>query len=71
MLIDNRVRQDYYVQVIELAETNRVTVMPLDQANRGELIVPAPQALDRRTVAALAPKTRQLAPYILTVGPAG
>ena len=72
VLIDNRVKQDYLVQVIETAKTNRVTVMPLDQANRGELIVPAPQRLDRLVVAvaALAPKTRQPAPYTLTVGPA-
>jgi hypothetical protein len=73
VLIDNRVRQDYLVQVIEVAETNRVTLMPLDQANRGELIVPAPQALDRLVVAvaALAPNTRQPAPYTLTVEPGG
>ena len=72
VLTDNRVRQDYLVQVIEVSETNRVTVMPLDQANLGELIVPAPQTLDRLVVAvaALAPKTRQPAPYTLTVGPA-
>lgn len=72
VLTDNRVRQDYLVQVIEMAETNRVTLMQLDQANLGELIVPAPQTLDRLVVAvaALAPNTRQPAPYTLTVGPA-
>jgi hypothetical protein len=72
VLIDNRVRQDYLVQVIEAAETNRVTLMPLDPANQGELIIPSPQTLDRLVVAvaALAPNTRQPAPYTLTVEPA-
>ena len=73
VLTDNRVKQDYIVQVIQVGKESRVTVMPLDGANSGEVIVPAPQTLDRLVVAvaALAPKTRQEATYTLTVEPAG
>jgi len=72
ILIDNRVEQDYIVQVVEMARANRVRVMPLDTANSGEIVVDAPQDLDRLVVAvaALAPKTLQPAPYTLSVAPA-
>ena len=72
ILIDNRVAQDYIVQVIEMAEENRVSVMKLDSSNYGEVLVNAPQDLDRLVVAvaALAPKTLQPAAYTLTVAPA-
>ena len=72
ILIDNRVAQDYIVQVIEMAEENRVSVMKLDRSNYGEVLVNAPQDLDRLVVAvaALAPKTLQPAAYTLTVAPA-
>jgi hypothetical protein len=72
ILIDNRVRQDYIVQVIEMAAEPRVALMSLDETNTGELVVSAPEELDRLVVAvaALAPKTLQQAPYTLTVEPA-
>ena len=73
VLTDNRVRQSYIVQVVEIAEEPRVTVVSLDETNSGELVVSAPEKLDRLVVivAALAPKTKQAAPYTLTVEPAG
>ena len=55
--INNRVRQDFAVQVILVAkrngEENRVLQMPLDQANNGELILQAPQDYLRIVVAGL------------------
>ena len=73
VLINNRVKQDYIVQVIQMADENQVMLLPLDEANRGEIVIPAPQYLDRLVVAvaALAPKTRQPATYTLTVEPVG
>lgn len=72
ILTNNRVRQDYIVQVIEMGRANQVTVLPLDDANSGEMVIPRPQELGRLVVAvaALAPKTRQPATYTLTVEPA-
>ena len=72
ILIDNRVEQDYIVQVVEMAEENQVRVMPLNNSNAGEMVVDAPQDLDRLVVAvaALAPKTLQQAPYTLSVASA-
>jgi len=69
ILIDNRVAQGYIVQVVEITQENRVTVMTLDDSNHGEIVVEAPQDLDRLVViiAALAPKTLQPAPYTLSV----
>lgn len=69
--IDNRVPQDYIVQVIEVAEETRVRVMPLDDSNSGEVLVQAPRNLDRLVVvvAALAPKTLQPASYALSAVP--
>jgi hypothetical protein len=69
---NNRVRQDYIVQVIQVGEGNRVTELPLDAANAGELVIPNAKELRRLVVAvaALAPKTRQPAPYTLAVEPA-
>ena len=77
--INNRVRQDYIVQVILVGKENRdqsreesrVLQMPLDQANHGELIIKAPQDYARIVVAvmALAPGTVQRASYTLTLGP--
>jgi hypothetical protein len=70
---DNRVRQQYIVQVIQVGEGNRVTELPLDAANAGELVIPNAKELRRLVVAVavLAPKTRQPAPYTLVVEPAG
>ncbi len=72
VLTSNRVKQDYIVQVIQMAGENQVTVVPLDGANSGEIVIPAPQDLDRLVVvvAALAPGTQQWAPYTLSIGPA-
>ena len=71
VLTDNRVRQDFIVQIIQVAQENRVTVLQLDDNNAGEIIIPAPQDLQRLVVAvaAMAPKTRQEAHYTLTVEP--
>ena len=72
LLTDNRVKQEYVVQVIEMGPENLVRPVALDQANTGEIQVAAPGELDRLVVAvaALAPKTRETAAYTLTVGPA-
>ena len=69
---DNRVKQEYVVQLIEMGSENRVRLVALDRTNTGEIEVAAPQELDRLVVAvaALAPKTRETASYTLTVGPA-
>ena len=73
--INNRVRQDFAVQVIMVGkrngEENRVLQMPLDQANNGELILQAPQDYLRIVVAvlALAPATVQPTSYTLSLGP--
>ena len=73
--INNRVRQDFAVQVILVGEENgaesRVLQLPLDQANNGELILKAPQDYARIVVAvlAMAPSTVQPASYTLTLGP--
>jgi immune inhibitor A len=73
VLTDNRVRQDYIVQVIQVADDNRVTLIPLDENNSGSMIIAAPGDLDQLVVAvaALAAKTRQEAAYTLTIKPAG
>ena len=71
MLTDNRVKQDYIVQVIQVAEDSQVTLMPLDESNSGSVIIAAPGELNQLVVviAAMAAKTRQEAPYTLTVRP--
>ena len=68
---DNRVPQDYIVQVIEVGERTNVREMELNDDNRGEMVVRGLEELDDVVVvvAALAPKTRQNANYTLTVGP--
>ncbi len=72
VLINNRVKQDYSVQVVQMGHANLVSVLPLDSGNEGEIIIPAPQDLTRVVVivAAMAPQTLQPAPYTLTVEPA-
>ena len=73
--INNRVRQDFAVQVIlvgkEDGEESRVLQVPLDQANNGEIILKAPQDYARVVVAvlAMAPGTVQPASYTLSLGP--
>ena len=72
VLTDNTVKQDYIVQVIQVAEDNLVTLMPLDETNSGSIIIATPGELDQLVVvvAALAAKTRQEAEYTLSVRPA-
>jgi len=72
LLISNRVKQDYIVQVIESGNENLVTRLKLDETNTGELIMPAPRTSERLVVAvaALAPKTRIETSYTFTVEPA-
>ncbi len=69
---DNRVKQDYIVQVIEVGQVNRVTQMQLDKSNSGSVVIASPGELDQLViaVAAAAPKTRQEAEYTLAVRPA-
>ena len=73
--INNRVRQDFAVQVIlvgkEDGEESQVLQVPLDQANNGEIILKAPQDYARVVVAvlAMAPGTVQTASYTLSLGP--
>ena len=73
ILTDNRVRQDYIVQVIQVGEENQVTGLVLDENNTGQMAIAAPQDWERLVVAvaALAPKTRVSSQYTLTVEPAG
>ena len=72
VLINNRVRQDYIVQVIQIDQGSQVSTMQLDQDNSGEMVIDSPQELDRLVVAisAIAPLTLQPAPTTLTVEPA-
>ena len=72
VLTNNRVKQEYIVQVVQVAEENEVTEIPLNKDNRGELLILSPQSFDRLVVvvAAVAPKTRQTTAYTLTVEPA-
>ena len=70
VLTNNRVAQDFIVQVIQEGQLTRVTRLPLDEHNSGSVVIAAPEEADRLVVAvaALASKTRQEAPYTLTVG---
>jgi immune inhibitor A len=72
VLISNRVKQDYIVQVIESGEETRVSALPLDANNNGEMVISSPETSQQLivAVAALAPKTLQPAPYTLTIEPA-
>ena len=69
---DNRVRQDFMVQVIQEGRENRVTQLLLNDANTGELVVTPEPDQDRLTVvvAALAPQTLQKSRYTLQVAAA-
>ena len=70
--IDNRVPQDYIVQVIEVGEQVRVREIELDESKRGEVVVRGLENMDEVVVvtAALASKTLQEAGYTITVEPA-
>ena len=71
--IDNRVPQQYLVQVIQVGKDVQVRDMVLDEENRGELLIKGLEELDEVVVvvAALAPKTMQAAAYTLSVTSAG
>jgi len=69
---DNRVPQDYLVQVIEMGDEVTIRNMPLDQDRNGSLILQGFGArLERAIViiAPIAPKTSQPASYVLSVQP--
>ncbi|MDA0988103.1 MAG: immune inhibitor A [Chloroflexi bacterium] len=69
---DNRVPQDYLVQVIEMGAEITVRNMPLTQDLTGNLILRGFGAgLERAIVivAPIAPKTTQPSSYVLSVGP--
>ena len=72
VLTDNRVPQDFIVQVIQDHGEPSVDRIPLDAANTGEFTVANPEDLDRLVVvvAALGYPTRQPASYTLSVEPA-
>ena len=69
--IDNRVPQDYVVQIVEVGNETRVREMALDENNRGEMAIRRLEDLDDVVVvvAALAPKTNHEARYTLTLEP--
>lgn len=71
VLINNLVKQDYVVQVIQIDQDNQVSTIQLDQNNAGEIVIDSPQTPDRLVVAvsALAPLTLQPAPFTLMVEP--
>ena len=64
---NNRVPQDYIVQVIEVGDETSVREMALDENNRGEMAISGLEGLDDVVVgvAALAPKTIHEAGYTL------
>ena len=73
VLIDNLVRQEFIVQLIQKGETNRVVPMTLELNSAdvwvGELALETYDGLDRTMVAITptAPATRQKASYVLEV----
>jgi hypothetical protein len=66
---NNRVKQDYIVQLMQIGPENQVSALPLDQSNSGEMVIELPPTPDRLVVAvsALAPITLQPAPFTLTI----
>ena len=68
---DNRVPQEFIVQVVELGQPNRVIEMELDSSNRGQITLDKSDTREGIVVvvAALAPQTRQEASYTLTREP--
>ena len=69
---NNRVPQDYLVQIIEMGEVITIRNMPLDQDRSGSLILRGFGAgLERAVViiAPIAPKTTQSSSYVLSVEP--
>ncbi|MFQ6029190.1 MAG: hypothetical protein ACE5Q6_17060, partial [Dehalococcoidia bacterium] len=71
VLINNKVKQDYIVQVIQAGGDNQVTLLSLNQNNSGEMVVEPAAGIGRLmvAVAALAPQTQQGARYTLSIEP--
>ncbi len=73
VLTNNRVPQDFIVQVIQKGKTNRVMQLPVSLGEdgdwHGELVVEPFVGLERTVVSVtpIAPKTREMANYTLTV----
>ena len=66
---DNKVHQDYIVQLIEVGEETSVREMEIDSNNRGQILISDIEDLDDvvLVVAALAPATSQVASYTIKV----
>ena len=71
IFVDNRVRQDYIVQLIKSGDENIVEQVELDENNSGQITVERPQDFDRIVLAvqSLAPRTRQPASYSVMLEP--
>ncbi len=69
--IDNRVPQDYIVQLIQSGDRNAVLQVELDSRNSGQITIERPQEFDRVILAVqpLAPRTREPASYSVTLEP--
>jgi hypothetical protein len=71
IFVNNRVRQDYIVQLIQAGDENIVEQVELDENNSGQITVERPQDFDRTFLAvqSLAPRTRQPASYSVMLEP--
>jgi immune inhibitor A len=71
VLVNNRVQQEFVVQVIQVGQEISVTSIVLDTQNAGGLIVREPESLDQLmvVVGAMADKTRQPAGYQVSLDP--
>jgi hypothetical protein len=71
VLVNNRVQQEFVVQVIQIGQEISVTSIVLDPQNAGGLIVREPESLDQLmvVVGAMADKTRQPAGYQVSLDP--
>ena len=69
VVINNRIAQDFIVQVIETGPSTKVSEIPLDQNSSGTFLIPQPSNSNpvMVVVAALAPLTRQPASYTISV----
>ena len=72
VFVDNRVRQDYAVQLVLQADETLALDMELDGTNSGQLTVERPRENQRivAIVQSMAPRTRQPASYTLSWSPA-
>ena len=71
IFVDNRVPQDYIVQLIQSGDANLVLQLELDSSNIGQMTIERPQDFDRVVLAvqSLAPRTREPASYSLMLEP--